>query len=504
MIMQEKLDQLKQILAQISDLKRSANLLNWDQNVYMPPGGARTRGDQLATLSQLAHERFTSAEVGKLLDYFNPRLEEFDPESDDPAMIKVVTRHFNRLSKVPSDWVAEFARVTALSQQAWAEAKVENNFSKFLPHLEKVILLTRQYAGFFAPFDHIYDPLLDGFEPGLKTAEVQSIFKDIHPRLMALIHAIGEKEPVNNEFLHQAYDADKQWDFAVEVLKKIGYNWAEGRMDVSLHPFTIELGHGDVRITTHVDKDFFNPAFFSSLHEGGHALYEQGIPAAFYRTFLDEGASMAIHESQSRLWENLVGRSFSFWKYFYPQLQYSFLEQLGGIELEAFYNGINRVEPTPVRVDADEATYTLHIILRLELEIALIEGSLQAKDLPAVWNERMRESLGIVPDNDAKGVLQDIHWADGLFGYFPTYALGNVIAAQLWEKINLDHPDLQAQLELGDFSVLLKWLRKNIHRHGAKFEPQELLQRVTGSKIDPKPYIQYLESKFGAIYGLRG
>jgi carboxypeptidase Taq len=257
-----------------------------------------------------------------------------------------------------------------------------------------------------------------------------------------------------------------------------------------------------VRITTRILEEFFNTNFFAAMHEGGHAMYDQGIPQALYHTLLDEGASMAIHESQSRMWENLVGRSLPFWKFFYPQLQVYFFEQLADVSLEDFYKGINRVEPSAIRVEADEATYNLHISLRLELEIGLVEGSIQVQDLPEIWNERMQATLGITPENDAKGVLQDIHWSSGLFGYFPTYALGNIIAAQLWEHIQKDMPDLDEQMAKGDFTGLLKWLRKKLHQYGAKYEPQELLLRITGSKIDPQPYIRYLEKKFGDIYQL--
>ena len=500
--MQEQLTRLKEIFAEVSDLKRAASLLNWDQQVNMPPGGAQARGDQLATLSRLAHDRFTAAETGSLLEKLNARAGELDPESDDAHMLKMTTRHYAKQTRVPSTWVAEFARVSALSQQAWSEAKVENNFLKFRPHLEKVVRLIRQYADFFAPYEHIYDPLLDSFEPEVKTREVQAIFEVVRPRQVALIQAIRQKTQVENAFLHQPFDEQKQWDFAVEALTRVGYNWVNGRMDKSMHPFTTGIGHGDVRITTRILGEFFNASFFAAMHEGGHAMYDQGIPQSLYHTLLDEGASMAIHESQSRMWENLVGRSLPFWKFFYPQLQVYFFEQLADISLEDFYKGVNRVEASAIRVEADEATYNLHIILRLELEIGLVEGSIQVQDLPEIWNESMKATLGIIPENDAKGVLQDIHWSSGLFGYFPTYALGNIIAAQLWEHIQKDIPTLDDQMTKGDFSALLKWLRKKLHQHGAKYEPQELLERVTGSKIDPQPYIRYLEKKFGDIYHL--
>jgi carboxypeptidase Taq len=302
--------------------------------------------------------------------------------------------------------------------------------------------------------------------------------------------------------LHQPYDEEKQWNFGVEVATKFGYDWSRGRQDRAPHPFTTTFSIDDVRITTRFMSDFFNSAFFSTAHETGHALYEMGVSKSLARTPMADGASLGVHESQSRMWENLVGRSRPFWEGFYPRLQQYFPAQLGNVSLEAFYRGINKVEPNLIRVESDEATYNLHIMLRLEIEIGLMEGSMEVKDLPEIWNTRMQEYLGLTPPNDAQGVLQDIHWSNGYIGYFSTYALGNLISLQLWEKINADIPDLDDRIRRGDFSALLGWLREKIHRHGAKFEPQELVQRVTGSKIDPAPYVRYLRAKFGEIYGL--
>ncbi len=499
--MQENIARLKTILTEVSDLRRSANLLNWDMQVNMPPGGAQTRGDQLGTLSRLAHERFTSTELGHLLQELLPAADALDGESDDARMIKTAARRYEKQVRVPAAWVAEFATVTALSQQAWMEAKHKNDFPMFRPHLEKVVGMVRDYAAFFEPYDHIYDPLLDGFEPGMKTRDVLAIFEDLRPQQVALIQQITSKPQVEDGFLHRNFDEEKQWVFSVGVLKEIGYNFAEGRLDRSVHPFTIEMGHGDIRITTRVMEGFFNSAFFSCMHEGGHGLYEQGIPQALYRTMLDEGASMALHESQSRLWENLVGRSFAFWHHYYPLLQRVFPAQLSDISLDAFYKGINRVQPSLIRVEADEATYNLHIMLRLELEIGLIDGRLHVQDLPGAWREKMQAYLGITPANDSEGVLQDIHWADGLLGYFPTYALGNIIAAQLWEHVAKDIPDLDEQIGRGEFTALLAWLRSRLHQQGARFEPQETLQRAIGEEMDAGPYLRYLKTKFGRIYG---
>jgi carboxypeptidase Taq len=348
----------------------------------------------------------------------------------------------------------------------------------------------------------VYDPLLDDYEPGLKTADVQAIFTVLRPQQVALIQEIGARPPLDDSFLHQPYDTQKQWDFGVEVITSFGYDWNRGRQDKSPHPFSTSFGLDDVRITTRVYPNYLNPALFGTMHEAGHAMYEQGVDRNLERTPLAHGASLGLHESQSRMWENLVGRSLPFWEHFYPRLQQTFPEQLGQVDLMTFFKGANRVQPSLIRVEADEATYNLHIMLRLELEIALLEGSLEVKDLPEAWNANMQAYLGITPPDDALGVLQDIHWSIGLIGYFSTYALGNLIAAQIWERINADIPDLAGQIRQGEFAPLLGWLRQNIHKHGSKFEPQELVQRVTGSKIDPAPYIRYLRSKFGQIYGL--
>jgi carboxypeptidase Taq len=362
--------------------------------------------------------------------------------------------------------------------------------------------LRRRYTQLFAPFDHIYDPLLDDFEPGMKTREVQAIFDVVRPQQVALVKAIAAQPPVDDSFLHLAYDEKKQWDFGVEVITAFGYDWSRGRQDKSPHPFTQSFNIDDVRITTRFSSNFLNPALFGTMHEAGHALYELGVDHALGRTPLAGGASLAVHESQSRMWENLVGRSLPFWEHFYPRLQQVFPEQLGGVGLMQFYRGVNKVQPSLIRVEADEATYNLHIMLRLEIEIGLIEGTLLVKDLPEIWNSRMQEYLGVTPPNDAVGVMQDVHWSSGLVGYFSTYALGNLVSAQLWEKIQADIPDLSEQIRRGEFATLLGWLREKVHCYGSRYEPQDLVQRVTGSKIDPAPYLRYLTKKYSEIYGL--
>ncbi|MCG2786465.1 MAG: carboxypeptidase M32 [Anaerolineae bacterium] len=500
--MEEKLAQLKTKLAEIVDLSQAAALLGWDQQTYMPPAGAEARGNQQAVLGRIMQEWATAPELGKLLDELKPYGESLDPNSDDARLIKVTAKDYAKATCVPTEFVVEFAQVTSLAQQSWVEARQKSDFSIFQPHLEKIVELRRKYASFFPGVEHPYDALLDDFEPGMKTEDVKAIFSALRPQQVELIKAIAEKPQVDDSFLHQPFDEQAQWDFGVEVITKFGYDWNRGRQDKSAHPFTQGMALNDVRITTRVDPNFLNSMLFGTMHECGHALYGLGSSPALDRTGLEGGASMAVHESQSRMWENLVGRSLPFWQHFYPRLQEVFPSQLANVSLNAFYKGINKVQPSLIRVEADEATYNLHIMLRLEIEIAVIEGNLAVKDLPEAWNTRMQEYLGLTPANDAQGVLQDIHWSFGGFGYFSTYALGNLVSAQLWEKINQDIPALDDQIRAGQFENLLGWLRTNIHVHGRKFEPQELVQQVTGSKIDPAPYMRYLGKKYSEIYGL--
>jgi len=497
-----KLSQLKTLLNEVFDLYNVIGLLKWDQQVNQPPGGTHNRSHQLSTLYRLYHSRYTSDEIGQLLEDLGLYAAQLEPDSDDARLIKVTTRRYKKLTRLPADLVAEIAQVVGEAHLAWEQARPAADFARFRPYLERIVELRRRQAELFGPNDHIYDSLLDEYEPGLKTADVQAIFSALRTQQVALIQAIKERPQVDDHFLHQHYDEKSQWDFGVEVISRFGYDWNCGRQDKSSHPFTETIGPGDVRITTRFLKDYAASALFSTMHECGHALYEQGIDPGLSRSPLGSGASLAVHESQSRLYENLVGRSHDFWLHYYPRLQAYFSTQLGNVDLETFYRGINKVEPSLIRVEADEATYNLHIMLRLELEIALIEGSIAVKDLPEAWNSRMQEYLGLTPPNDGQGVLQDIHWSSGDIGYFSTYALGNLISAQLWECVNQDIPDLPDQIRRGEFTGLTSWMKEKVHRHGAKFEPQELVQRITGSKIDPAPYLRYLNAKYGEIYGL--
>jgi carboxypeptidase Taq len=498
----EKLNELKSILHEVHDLNMAQNLLGWDQSTNMPVGGALDRSYQMGTLAKLAHEKFTADEVGGLLDGAGKEVASLDITSDDFCLVKVAKKHYDRERKVPPQWIEKFVQVTANAQSVWEKAKEDSDFALFQPHLSEIVELRKEYAEYFKPFDHVYDALLDDFEPGLKTVEVQSIFNAIRPHQVALIEAIQAAEPVRDDFLYFNYPKDGQWQFGMNVIKKLGFNFERGRQDVSVHPFTTSFGWGDIRITTRIDENYLPTALFGSIHESGHAMYEQNISQSLRRTLLCDGASMAIHESQSRLWENLVGRSYAFWKHFYPDLVKIFPTQLGNIDLDTFYRGINYVKPGMIRVEADEATYNLHIMLRMELEIALLEGKLSVKDLPQIWNEKMQSYLGITPANDAEGVLQDVHWSGGMMGYFPTYALGNIVGSQIWEKVNEDIPTLDDQLEKGEFRPLLTWLSDKVYQHGSKFEPKDIIKMVTGESIQPGPYIKYLETKYKEIYKL--
>jgi carboxypeptidase Taq len=502
-MMEEKIAKFRELIGLVADLQYASAVLGWDQETYMPSGGAQDRAMQLSTLNGLAHEKFVSDEVGSLLEELKSGLDEMDPNSDDSRLIIQIGKEFDKQRKIPNQWVGEFSKTTSLAQQNWKAARMESDFQKFQPDLERVIEMRKEYTEFFKPYDHIYDPLLDDFESGMKTAEVKAVFDDLRPQQVELIQAISDsKHPVNDAILHQEFDERKQWDFGIEVIKAFGYDLERGRQDRSTHPFTTSFGTGDVRITTRIYPDYLSSGLFSTLHEAGHGMYGQGIDPKLSRSLIADGASLGMHESQSRMWENLVGRSRHFWVAFFPRLKEFFPSQLGNVELDEFYRAINKVERSLIRVEADEATYNLHIMLRFEIELGLIEGKLAPKDLPEIWNTKMDEYLGITPTDDAKGVLQDIHWSFGILGYFPTYSLGNLIASMLWEQIHEDIPELESQIAMAEFDSLFTWLRENIHVHGAKFEPLDLVRKITGSGLTAEPYINYLNSKFREIYRL--
>ena len=500
--MQDLINKIKAIQAEVTDIGNAGALLGWDQVTYMPSGGAEDRGNQLATLSKISHNKSTDPVIGEMLVKLESYITELDPDSDDARWYKQTKRNYEKETKLTAEFVMKFAKETVAANMKWQEAREKSDFSIFQPNLEILIEMAKEAAEFFAPYDHVYDPLLDMFEPGMKTADVKEIFTDLRPKQVELIQAIKDTPQIDDAFLFQSFDKQAQWDFGIEVLKDFGFDFNHGRQDKTVHPFTTSFGLNDVRITTRIHEKNLLSGMMSTFHEGGHGLYEMGGNPAHSRDALGGAASLAIHESQSRMWENLIGRSLPFWKHYYPRLQNYFPSQLSNISLEQFYRAINKVQPSLIRVEADEATYNLHIMLRLEIEIGLLEGQIQVADLPEYWNSKMEEYLGVVPENDSEGVLQDVHWSSGLLGYFPTYALGNLVSVQLWEVMQHDMPDLQEKIEQGDFHEILTWLRSNIHVHGSKYEPQELVQRITGSKIDAKPYINYLTKKYSQIYNL--
>jgi carboxypeptidase Taq len=464
----------------------------------MPEGGVEGRAEQLATLSRLAHEMLVSRETAELL----AALEDPDPGSEAFAFVRLARREYERAAKLPNRLVEELARVTALAQPAWARARARSDWASFEPYLQKIVPLQRETVECLGYEDHLYDALLDLYEPGAKKARLQEIFGELKAELVPLIREISAlSDGDRSRPLYGRFDEKKQEEFARQVVSDFGYDWKRGRLDRVVHPFCISLaGPGDVRITTRFDPGWLSPALFATLHEAGHAIYEQGIDTAYSRTPLSGGTSMGVHESQSRLWENLVGRSRKFWSFYYPRLREVFPQALGDTDLETFYCAINEVKPSEIRVEADELTYNLHILLRFELEISLLEDELAVSELPAVWNAKMEEYLGVTPEDEANGVLQDVHWAAGLFGYFPTYTIGNVLAAQFFEAALKAHPDIPEEMGDGEFGTLRRWLWENIHRHGSRYDPDELIERATGRPLETAPYLRYLKKKFGELY----
>ncbi len=501
--MEPKFVELKTRLAEIADLNKAAGLLGWDQRVMMPQRGGSVRAEVLATLGKIAHEKFTSDEMGRLLEDLRPYEASLPYESDEASLIRVTRNDYLKNVRVPALLRAEMARAGSQANAVWVEARKKADFSIFLPALERNIDLKHKYIECFDDADNVYDILLDDYERGMTTAEVTYLFEMLKRDLVPLIAAIAEHgRAVDDSILHGHFPVEKQKAFNYEILRHFGFGEESWRLDPTVHPFASSIAQNDIRITTRYSENFIGMALFGSMHECGHGLYENGVSPSLERTPLSRGVSLGMHESQSRMWENLVGRSRAFWAYFYPRLQSAFPEHFGRIALDSFYRAINKVQPSLIRVEADEATYNLHIILRFELEQEIINGKLALHDLPEAWNTRMREYLGVTVPNDGVGVLQDIHWSGGMFGYFPTYSLGNIISAQIWEKVNKEIPDLSVQFVHGEFQPLREWLREHLHRHGRKFTPRETLKLVVGEPINVSPYVRYLKTKFTEIYGL--
>lgn len=504
--MGEKLEQLKQHLYPYHDLQKAGGVLGWDQEVNMPEGGAEARAEQMATLSAMAHEIFISDEVGKMLEEAEAEVEAegLDYDSDDASYVRVLRRNYDKQVKIPTELVAELSRVRSKAFIAWRKARQEDDFPFFQPHLQKVVDLNRKIADILGYDEHPYDALLDYYEPQMKTSQVAELFEDLKAGLVPLVEAIVERGAENSDdfFTQQDYDIDRQWDLTEVILRDIGYDFNCGRQDKAPHPFTTNFSCNDVRVTTRLFKNRPQSALFSSVHEGGHALYEQGIPEKFERTILAGGATLGLHESQSRMWENLLGRSRAFWHYYLPIVRAFFPEQLADVSHEQFYRAINLVQPSLIRVEADEVTYNMHIFVRFELEQALLTSELDVADVPDAWNAKYEAYLGITPPNDADGCLQDIHWSHAMIGYFPTYSLGNIISAQLYNRAKADIPELEAGFARGEFLPLLEWMREHVHAHGSKFTAAELLERELGTGLDAQPLLDYLTAKYTDVYEL--
>ena len=496
---------LKSRLLDIQHLKDAAALLSWDQETYMPSGGGQTRAEQLATLQTLAHAKFVSPDIEDLLlHHIDPTTGLANTEAIDDAskaLLRETWRDFSRAKKLPSDFVNRRERECSLAQQVWAEARRRDDFMHFLPNLQTVVALKFEEIDYMGYDDSPYDALLDTYEPGATVAQLQPLFATLRHGLLELLQHVREAASLDDRLLFQSYDEQQQLAFGKLVLHGMGYDFNRGRLDLSAHPFTTSFHPTDVRVTTRVFEKDLPSCLFSCIHEGGHGLYEQGLPQEQYGTPLGEAISLGIHESQSRLWENNVGRSKAFWTHFFPSLQQHFPSQLGAISLDAFHAALNRVKPSLIRVEADEVTYNLHIMVRFEIELALIEKRVAVKDLPGLWQEKMQEYLGIVPERDAEGVLQDVHWSLGALGYFPTYTLGNLYAAMFFQQACQDIPALETEIQRGHLLSLKTWLNRNIHQYGRQYSSADLLHRITGRALSVKPFLSYLQTKLGNIYG---
>ncbi|HEX6762093.1 MAG TPA: carboxypeptidase M32 [Gaiellaceae bacterium] len=494
-------EELQRRLQEISDLGKTISLLSWDQQVMMPRGGARLRAEQLATVGRIAHEKFTSPEIGRLLDELRDFGEQHEHDSFEASLIRVVAHDWDKARRVPADLRAEISRSASLANAVWIDARENNDFASFLPVLRTNLDLRKRYIDCFEVGDEPYDIVLDDYERGMKTAEVRRIFDYLKEHQAPLVQEVAARgaheEPAAGEF-----PIELQKRFELEVARAFGYTDHAWRLDPTVHPFASGTAIDDIRLTTRYFSDNLD-GLFATMHEFGHGLYEHQIDPSLERSPLARGVSLGMHESQSRMWENLVGRSLPFWRHFFPRLQEVFPRPLAGHDAARWYREVNAVQPSLIRVEADEATYNLHIILRFELEQAMLADAFPLEQLPEEWNRRIWEYLAIEVPDDTRGVLQDVHWSGGSIGYFPTYALGNLISAQIWEKVTADLPGLYDEFEQGEFGSLRDWLRDHLHRYGRKFTPGETLERVVGTaEIDPEPYVRYLREKLAGIYGI--
>lgn len=501
--MEKKYQELVNQLKVVNDLRRAAAVLNWDQSTYMPSGGGPARARQMATLRMLAQEKFTDVQIGNLLDDLQPYADRLPYDSDEASLIRMTRREYDRALNIPPGFIKELSTHAANTYQAWTKARPENDFAGLQTDLEKMLDYCRELANFFPGYDHIADPLINFNDYGMDVAAIRSLFADLRQQLVPIVEAISLQPEIDDSPLREYFPDDKQLAISDLLVKEIGYDFQRGRVDKTHHPFETSFSIGDVRITTRVQENYLGECLFSMLHEAGHAMYEQGISMDLEGTPLARGTSSGVHESQSRLWENVVGRSRGFWIKYYPQLQDIFPEQLKSTDLETFYRAINKVQRSLIRTDADEVTYNLHVMIRFDLELALLEGSLAVQDLPEAWNERYQSDLGITPPDDRDGVLQDVHWYGlRIGGVFQGYTLGNILCAQFYVQALEEKPEIPAEVAEGKFDSLHGWLIDKIYRHGSKFTTQELVERVTGGPISVEPYINYLKTKYGEIYQL--
>jgi len=506
--MQEKLQQLKALLLEADNLEKANSVLQWDQATYMPPGGAEARGRHSATLARLAQEKFTSPVIGQLLDELQPFAESLPYDSDDASLVRVTRRRYEQMLKIPAEFIGELSSHTTQTYQVWAKARPANDFASVRPLLEKTLDLSRQLANYFPGYDHIIDPLVDFADQGMKAATLSALFADLRAELVPLFQAIIAQPPTDDSCLRKHFAQEQQMAISKEIVAQLGYDFQRGRLDLTHHPFETSFSVGDVRITTRVKENYLGDCLYSVIHESGHGMYEQGVRAELEGSPLGGGASSGVHESQSRLWENIIGRSRGFCEYFYPRIQDTFpvLGETSSADhtpVEDFYRAINKVEPSLIRTDADEVSYNLHVMLRFDFEMALLEGKLAVKDLPEAWNARVKQDIGIAPPDDRDGALQDVHWYGGIIGgSFQGYTLGNILGAQFYAAALQRHPEIPSETRQGKFDTLHNWLIENIYQHGSKFTASELVERITGGPISIQPYIRYLKSKYGELYNL--
>ena len=497
----DKLNELKAILKNISVFESAKELLYWDQATHMPSGAARSRGEQLALLEKHIHSLFTSDRLGELLDDLKGLQDTLPEDSDDFCLLRNIRRSYQKKRAVPADFVKKLSRHVSSTYNAWVKARKENDFNVMVPYLEQTLEYSRQWSSFFTGYDHVIDPHIDIHDEGFDFISVNNLFSSLREKLLPLVHAVCEQPEIDNMCLHQYYPAKQQLDFSRMVVKKMGFDFKRGSLDISPHPFMSNVACGDIRLTTRIEENRLDECLFSTIHEAGHGLYGQGISRKYVFTPLDRGVSSGVHESQSRLWENIVGRSLGFWQYFYPQLKKLFSAQLSGVTLEQFHRSINKVQKSLIRTDADELTYNLHVIIRFELEVQLLEGKLAVKDLSDAWNARYESDLGVVPQNHSEGVLQDGHWYDGhIGGAFQGYTIGNIASAQIFQAALNINPDIYEQISRGNFKNLHSWLVDNVYCFGSKYKPDFLLKRVTGRSLGSSDYINYLTEKYNEIY----